>query len=301
MKKVINYIVLLVGGIMLSTLAACSDDDERTPSPTVDPACIGASFGAKNINFIELEDTDPTSITLEITRDKTDAAATVGIEVLANTDNIFTIPSNVSFAAGEAEKDLVISFDNAAMKKEYSFEIALENSAVNPYKGNSHASFTIQRLRWVNVAGECTFKDWVFVENAEGYKVSLQQVEGENRYRIVDPFKKGLEATEGDPANADDYLYFTIKPANKQVTFTSYETGYFNEEGLLITGMSVEEYMGIDDVDSKYNPATQTVTFNVYYYGTDLEGTAEEDNSGFLGQKESILELPANFKLVEEE
>ena len=49
MKKVTKYIALLIGGIALLSMAACSDDDGRTPSPAVDPNCIGASFVGDNI------------------------------------------------------------------------------------------------------------------------------------------------------------------------------------------------------------------------------------------------------------
>ena len=59
MKKVTKYIALLIGGIALLSMAACSDDDGRTPSPAVDPNCIGASFVGDNIGYEELEDTDP--------------------------------------------------------------------------------------------------------------------------------------------------------------------------------------------------------------------------------------------------
>lgn len=298
MKKVRKYIALLLGGIALMSIAACSDDDGRTESPIVDPNCIGASFGDNNTDFIELEDTDPTEITLEVTRDKTDAAATVAIQVLANTGDVFSIPESVSFAAGEATAELTISFDKAEFKKEYSFEIALESSAVNPYKGNGFATFTIQRLKWVDVLGECTFKDWVFAEynkNNDGYKVKLERVDGEDRYRIVDPFTAGLEALKVDPANADEYLYFIIKPANKQVIFTTYFTGYPEGKGNVIAGISTEDYMGVDDVDSKYDSDNKTVTFNVYYNGMDSNGELH-----LIGQQESILELPSDFKLASE-
>ena len=55
MKKVTKYIALLIGGIALLSMAACSDDDGRTPSPAVDPNCIGASFVGDNIGYEELE------------------------------------------------------------------------------------------------------------------------------------------------------------------------------------------------------------------------------------------------------
>ncbi len=168
MKKVTKYIALLIGGIALLSMAACSDDDGRTPSPAVDPNCIGASFVGDNIGYEELEDTDPKELTLTISRDKTEAAATVAIEVQANTENIFNIPQSVSFAAGQATADLVITFEKAQLKEEYSFQISLEAAAVNPYKGNGHASFTVQCLKWVDVSGTFAFKDWVFDEYNAG-------------------------------------------------------------------------------------------------------------------------------------
>lgn len=299
MKKVRKYIALLLGGIALMSIAACSDDDGRTDSPAVDPNCIGASFGNDNTGFVELEDSEPTKITLKVTRDKTDAAAAVAIQVLANTDNVFSIPENVNFAAGEATTELTISFEKAELKKEYSFEIALESSAVNPYKGNGFATYTIQRLKWVDIPGTCTFKDWVFTEynkNNDGYDVKLQRVDGENRYRIVEPFTAGLEAINLDPSEADEYLFFTIKPANKQITLTSYFTGYLEGKDNVIWGFSAEDYMQVDDVDSKYDSDKKIVTFNVYYIGEDSKGS-----SHLIGQQESVLELPSDFELVPEE
>lgn len=180
MKKVTKYIALLIGGIALLSMAACSDDDGRTPSPAVDPNCIGASFVGDNIGYEELEDTDPKELTLTISRDKTEAAATVAIEVQANTENIFNIPQSVSFAAGQATADLVITFENAQLKEEYSFQISLEAAAVNPYKGNGHASFTVQCLKWVDVSGTFAFKDWVFDEYNAGKEYNVKPVGGIN-------------------------------------------------------------------------------------------------------------------------
>lgn len=198
---------------MLS-MAACSDDDGRTPSPAVDPNCIGASFVGDNIGYEELEDTDPKELTLTISRDKTEAAATVAIEVQANTENIFNIPQSVSFAAGQATADLVITFEKAQLKEEYSFQISLEAAAVNPYKGNGHASFTVQCLKWVDVSGTFAFKDWVFDEYNAGkeYNVKVQRVDGENRYRIVDPFSQALAESGEEVGEPDEYLFFTINP-----------------------------------------------------------------------------------------
>lgn len=305
MKKVTKYIALLIGGIAMLNMAACSDDDGRTPSPEVDPNCIGASFVGNNIGYEELEDTDPKELKLTISRDKTDAAATVAIEVQANTKNIFNIPQSVSFAAGQATAELVITFENAQLKEEYSFQISLEAAAVNPYKGNGHASFTVQCLKWVDVPGTFTFKDWVFGEynsdkeeaeevdkenSGKEYTVIVQRVDGENRYRIVEPFTEALNDYKGEKGEPDEYLFFTINPENNGVSFDSYNTGYLTEEGSDILGFSSLDYLGVDDVDSKYDPTSHKVTFNVYYYGDAL-----------IGQRESILTVPNDFELILED
>ena len=109
MKKVTKYIALLIGGIALLSMAACSDDDGRTPSPAVDPNCIGASFVGDNIGYEELEDTDPKELTLTISRDKTEAAATVAIEVQANTENIFNIPQSCLLYTSPSPRDRSLS------------------------------------------------------------------------------------------------------------------------------------------------------------------------------------------------
>ena len=106
MKK---YIKIAIFGVLSWALGACSDSVERDPSPTVSPDCVGAYFSETNTYNYEL---DPaiTSITLTVGRDKSDAAVTVPVKVLSNSDNIFVIPESVSFAAGESETTLEVTF-----------------------------------------------------------------------------------------------------------------------------------------------------------------------------------------------
>lgn len=302
MKKTTKYIAFLLGGIALTCFAACSDD-EWAAGPTADQDCISAAFKGKNVAFVELEDTEPTEITLTVTRDKTDAAAAVAIEVLNNTDNVFSIPESVNFAAGEATSDLTISFDNAELKEEYTFEIALDEAAVNPYKGNGYACYTIQRLKWVTIPGTFTFSDWTFTEYNGGkkYDVTVQRVDGENRYRIVDPFKEATkdysdgEAKDGVTVDeADEFLTFKINPTNKGVTFDSYFTGYIDKDNSAILGLCTEDQMGVADVDSKYNDSKKEITFNVYYYADN----EDPKKAHLIGQKEAILTVPTDFAVI---
>lgn len=304
MKKATKYIALLLSGMALTYFTGCSDD-EWTAGPAADQDCISAAFDKENVGSIELEDSDPTEMTLTVTREKKDAAATVAIKVLANTEDVFSIPESINFAAGEATANLTISFDKAQLKKEYTFEIALDESAVNPYKGNGYARYTIQRLKWVTIPGTFKFKDWTFTQYNGGkeYDVEVQRIEGENRYRIIDPFKEATEEySAGTPIEGvtvdepDAKLFFDINPDNKRVTLYSYFTGYLDKDGCGILGLSTEDQMGVADVDSKYDEAKKLITFNVYYYADN----ANPDDSHLIGQKEAYLTVPADFALITE-
>ena len=147
MKK---YIKIAIFGVLSWALGACSDSVERDPSPTVSPDCVGAYFSETNTYNYEL---DPaiTSITLTVGRDKSDAAVTVPVKVLSNSDNIFVIPESVSFAAGESETTLEVTFPNAEMGTEYSFEITFDSEYINPYKGASLSRTVMQRIKWENI------------------------------------------------------------------------------------------------------------------------------------------------------
>lgn len=305
MKKTTKYIALLLSGLVVVCFTACSED-EWTAGPAIDQNCISATFDGDNIGSEVLDDTDPTSITLSVTREKTDAAATVAVKVLANTEGVFSIPENVEFASGEATANLTVSFDKAELKKEYTFEIALDESAVNPYKGNGYARYTIQRLKWITLPGTFTFKDWTFSEynTVESYDVTVQRVEGENQYRIVNPFKQSvIDYGAGTPKDGmitgkpDDKLFFTINPTSKAVNFDSYFTGYIDKHNCAIYGLSTKDQMGVADVDSKFDTDTHMITFTVYYYAKN----ANPNIGHLIGQKEATLQVPGDFALVTDE
>ena len=148
MKTINKYLFLAMAGSML-TFAACSDDIERDPSPIVDPDCQGAYFAADNTYEYELEPESPTSITLTVARTNTTDAATVGIEVLTNAENVFEVPESVSFEAGQSEADITLNFPNAEIGTSYSYELKLEEGSYNPYADQTlYAAGDVIRIKW---------------------------------------------------------------------------------------------------------------------------------------------------------
>lgn len=147
MKTINKYLFLAMAGSML-TFAACSDDIERDPSPIVDPDCQGAYFANETYDF-ELEPESPTSITLTVARTNTEAAATIGIEVLTNAENIFEVPESVSFEAGQEVANITLNFPNAEVGSSYSYELKLEEGSYNPYADQTlYAAGDVIRIKW---------------------------------------------------------------------------------------------------------------------------------------------------------
>lgn len=152
--KAINkyFLLMLAGGLM--TFSACSDDDWAPGAPT-DPSCIGAYFVAgegfdasDNSYYYELEPENETEVTLTVGRTNTSGAATVGIVPVVNTENVFQIPESVSFADGQAEVPLTISFPNAEIGVSYSFGLAFAEGTYDIYNSLTYVSGEVIRIKW---------------------------------------------------------------------------------------------------------------------------------------------------------
>ena len=208
MKK---YVKIAIFGVLSWALGACSDSVERDPSPTVSPDCVGAYFSETNTYNYEL---DPaiTSITLTVGRDKSDAAVTVPVKVLSNSDNIFVIPESVSFAAGESETTLDVTFPNAEIGTEYSFEITFDSEYINPYKGTSLSRTVMQRIKWesigMGVYVDGTVSTFFGVSPmAVGLEIEKADLGSSIKYRFYNAYAPAEYYISKDPVIYDGYPY----------------------------------------------------------------------------------------------
>lgn len=105
MKAINKYFLIALAGVSL-TLTACSDDIEREPSP-VPTDGIQAYVYADATSLTYLPN-DEQSFVVKVARQKTEEAATVHLSTDAAGVNL---PATVDFAAGEAVKDVQVTFD----------------------------------------------------------------------------------------------------------------------------------------------------------------------------------------------
>ncbi len=203
MNKFYLYSIALL--TMMLGFVACSDsDDNYTPATVQGPQVF---FDKALATKIDLKSNE-TSFSVPVSRYVTTEALTVGIE-LTDTNNVFTAPTEVTFAAGDSVANLVISYDPAVFEfNDYKSATLTIKDNTTAY-GNSTFSFKAGvALTWKSL-GKGTYVDNWFEHTAElPIEVCEQNT---NRFRIAKPYA----SYDGDDyfnmtGTMDDYLEFTV-------------------------------------------------------------------------------------------
>ncbi len=210
--KLMNNKYLYISLLGLSgLLASCSDSDDFTAGEPTPAGCPALTFGADNTLSEELDPSSPTATTIKVYRGNTSGDATYAINVLTNSDDVFTVPQTVSFASGAAEAEVTVTFDNAEVGKSYTLEIGLNDADVDAYSSDTYTSFvyTFVRVKW-NTVGTGQWLDgfwygfWSEVEIQE-------RDDAPGTYRIKNPYTDELVGSYGQAKGTyTDYLVFTL-------------------------------------------------------------------------------------------
>ena len=110
-------------------------------------------------------DEETTSVTVPVRRSVTDDEFTVSIladwgEMSETDQSVFTVPSSVTFSAGEEEASLVIAVDNSAVEegKEYTIGFLINDEANVSQYGNKTLYITLAKEIW-DLLGTGKFRD----------------------------------------------------------------------------------------------------------------------------------------------
>lgn len=146
--KYLNKFLLMSAIAVAGLFSACTNDDYK-PGDPVDGMQI--YFPNTIPSEYDVPDTQA-SVTIPVRRINTDEA--VQVAILANEESgLFTIPSSVSFQAGSASADLVISFDRNALVEGTEYPISLlltDQENTTPY-GNYMVDFSIVPWPWTEL------------------------------------------------------------------------------------------------------------------------------------------------------
>lgn len=237
--KLLNnkYLYLFLLGVC-GIVASCGNDDDYNAGEPTAVDCPALTFGADNVKSVELDPVEPTVATITVYREKKDDEASYSIQVLSNTEDVFSVPRTVNFASGATEAEVTVSFDKAEIGKPYTLEIALNAEDVDAYSSNTYTSYvyTCTRVKW-NEVGKGQWLDGFWYGFWD--EVTIQQRDDlPNVYRINNPYTNELvEEYEETTATYTDYIVFTLSKTG----FVSWDSFFYintfnTEEGAELKG-----------------------------------------------------------------
>jgi len=190
----ISRLLIIISVAVTTLLVSCEDyEDTVVPSPTVSADMNVVSFTADNPTEYEFSPLD-TEFKLTVKRSSSSGALEVPISIITNTDNSFTVPGSVSFAAGEDTAILAITIDyaNATLGVDLKIGIKVGDANNNPYKvqyGEYYATVAI--LDWQKYA-EGTYYSMLYDDS---WTQDLYKLVGEDTYRFFDLYADGIDLT----------------------------------------------------------------------------------------------------------
>lgn len=220
----------------LATMAvSCDNEDTITVGEQDSAAKPFVYFSDDNKTTYSIEPTADTEFSFTVCRRNAEAAAEVSLEVVENTDNVFVVPSTVSFAEGETEAEVTVSFADAPIGKSCTLTLGFGVESAGIYmQGTRQQSFTITRVKW-NSLGMCTMdENYMFEATGMEYEI-LQRDDKPTVFRLMYPFSVFTNMKD----NASEYIEITLlQPKDKVydaeitqknlVYFTPTNTGYFH-------------------------------------------------------------------------
>ena len=247
MKNLFKYTFVALAGLMGMVFSACTNDY------TYDPATVSGSqvYFSDQLPTIQEISTKASSFEVEVLRVDTKDAISVPLTVTKPDNSIFTIPSSVSFAAGQASAKISIGYDPANVEYGNYEDITLSIADANlaTIYGLSSYSFKAGATAWVDYGTALYREDLmtaIFNVDNIVYEVPIQKnVVEEGYYRLVNPY--GKPYAYNDPGDFDettdsyltinatdpDWVYVEDSPTTTNwgygvFSMTSYVQGYMN-------------------------------------------------------------------------
>lgn len=294
-----KYIPYLAAALLL---AGCADNIQRTESPTFPSDSAAVYFSAPDETGSE---TDPTqgvtthSVTIE--RTQTAGSLTVPLTVLENTDDIFTVPSTVTFEDNAATATFEVAFPDAELGKEYFLTLSVDDGHTNPYlTAQATYQLSMTLISWTDAPEQAVIVDGFFsMYNINGkdypFYCSYQTAtlpDGSTRYRFLNPYNV-VAPSDCEP---DEYGIFPVWPLfedgdvvdpdangnmvvsvdnDHNVTIANFLIGADLGYGVEYGGSVIGNYAALGESDS-YNPGTLAdgvITFaagDLYIYEDDV-------------------------------
>lgn len=255
MKQIYKFrfsILLALLSVVLIATTSCEEKFAQEPAPVANPNSANVYFASTNTSTVILGLT-ATNFNVVVKREKTTTAQTVKLSAEDSNDGIFTIPSDITFAVGESQKNLTITVADMELMKSYHIAIAIDGEETKPYTAQSvypRIELNIQKEDFAPYA-EGTYWDYFFAPGDDyiSWPIVLEYSPMTTTYRLKDVWVDGYNVTFKWDKAATVTMIGATSGAYKVI-----QTGYIHP-----TYGMVSAYYGA----CSYNTTTKEFTFPI--------------------------------------
>lgn len=183
-------------------------------------------------------------ITIQVMRSNAIGNVTIPLEVDYSAEGVFSFPTEVTFANGSKTADVNIAVNPDLVPGKYIGTVEL-NDSISPVSvsGNAECVITINvQYNWVSL-GIGEFYDGFTLGN-QYFNVEIMKAEGAERYRVMNPYKEGMNADTGEwedwrNGKSTPYIEFWTEEDGVSIDFEPFAIGV-NYEG--VAGQDIVAY-----------------------------------------------------------
>ncbi|MBP3228980.1 MAG: hypothetical protein J6M53_09410 [Bacteroidaceae bacterium] len=185
MKQLLKYACTLVATALV--LASCTDEFDYTP------ASYEGAYIISDQSSVTFTPADATQqFTVKIVRPNGGAAETIAIE---SDNDAFTVPTSVTFEAGQTEAEITVTCDLVAGQQE-TLTLSIPDDAcdLNWFSGSYSIKVKCEYL-WEE-AGSATLHSELLIDGfglAPRPGVAVMHATGTNLYKLVGPYTSGYD------------------------------------------------------------------------------------------------------------
>lgn len=225
--KQIQYLFVAVLGLVM---AACADNKTEEVFVPVELEGQGVYFAKATKTNYEVEGTEG-SIDFKVLRTELSGPATVNV-ISSTQTTLFSIPETVSFASGEAETTMTVTYANIVRGMKYDFNIGFEEGT--DY-GNSNLDFTLLYPAEVIEEWEVISENAIYTDNLYSM-YGASNLTGEDisslKNIVVEKEKNSEKYRFKSPYNAEycDWMWGFALPADFELPYIVIDGEYFKEK-----------------------------------------------------------------------
>lgn len=242
MNPIIKNSFIASSLVLALAFSACTEEAEYDSARPVSGDCIKASFVADNAEYIlPAGEGASNSFSVVVARENAEEEATVRLMPTNLNADCFQIPESVTFPAGESTASFTIDLlaDGIEEEEFYTYSVALEESAIDPYDENTLAvttGYVLKHAQWSTSLGTGVYADNALPQLIPGFP----------------------STTACEVLQADGKSWYKIAPFGDEVIFKVDENGTVRvRQQCLISGVVLDKSIGEESIyistDSTYD------------------------------------------------